>query len=83
MTFRCLLCIHTPCGQGFAEIHCNSLHQLAILMPGQVISYEVEGIANDPLNPTVVDDELTHVLIGFCSDLGVTNFLESNVSQAA
>jgi hypothetical protein len=71
MTFRCLLCIDTPSGQGFAVVHCNSLHQLALIMPGLVISYEVQEMATDPFNPTVLDDELISVLVGFCSDLSI------------
>lgn len=37
MTLNCLISLSTPQGVGFAEVRINSLHQLAILMHGNVL----------------------------------------------
>lgn len=58
MTIRCLLCIATSFGSGYAEIETNNLHQLALLMPASVISYDVQLITEQPIPRTVIDAEL-------------------------
>lgn len=41
---------------GFVEVSINNLHQLAILMPGSVVSYEVHRIDERPSDFAVIDD---------------------------
>jgi len=44
MTIRCLICICTSSGSDYVEVTANDLHQVALLMPGTVLSYEVQEI---------------------------------------
>lgn len=51
-----------------AEIHVNSLHQLAVLMPASVISYEVYDNGECP-RAAVSDGELYDLLVGVVRDI--------------
>lgn len=61
MTKECLVILTTPSGQGVAEVHVNSLQQLAAQMPDSVVSYDIQYEANSLRSP-VIDDELHDLL---------------------
>lgn len=67
MTLKCLVILSTCSGQVLAEVLVNSLHQLAVVMPASVVSYEVQN--NGQCGYAVVNDsELFDVLIGLLND---------------
>jgi hypothetical protein len=68
MTTNCLLTMTTISGQCCAEVRVNSLHQLALLMPPSVVSYELidKGLS---AHPFVSDQELFDLLVGVVRDL--------------
>ncbi len=68
MTKCCLITLTTPAGKGVTEIHVNSLHQLALLMPAQVIAYEVQDNGTCPRAP-VSDVELYETLVAAVEDI--------------
>ncbi len=70
MTRHCLVCISTLDGTGFAEVQVNSVHQLAMVMPGAVISYEVQNQGESTSGANVEDDELFDLLMGAVQDIG-------------
>ena len=69
MTIRCLLSIVCPAGKGFGEVKANSLHQLALIMPAAVVSYEVRHIDEESGYATVDDSELFDLLAGLLKDI--------------
>ena len=69
MTLNCIVCMSTPEGCGFAEVRVNSLHQLAVVMPAPVVSYEVRSQVECPSGAQVVDAELFDLLIGVVHDI--------------
>ncbi len=69
MTIMCLLHIHTGTGDGFAEVTTNDLHQLAMLMPGSVIAYEIEKIDHASARSAVDDSELFAELTAIAEDI--------------
>ena len=69
MTFNCLVCMSTPEGCGFAEVRVNSLHQLAVVMPAPVVSYEIRSQVECPGSAQVVDAELFDVLVSVVQDI--------------
>lgn len=58
MTIRCLICICTSSGSDYVEVTANDLHQVALLMPGTVLSYEVQEICELAQPRTVSDSDL-------------------------
>lgn len=58
MTIRCVVCIQTGSGKEYVEANVNDLHQVALLMPGNVLSYEVQQISELALPRTVKDSDL-------------------------
>lgn len=58
MTIQCLIHISTSSDRGYAEVVTNDLHQLAIAMPGSVITYEIQAIVELPGPRKIIDDEL-------------------------
>lgn len=69
MPLNCLICMSTADGIGFAEVRVNSLHQLATLMPGNVVAYEVRQQINSTAGARVDDAELYDVLNGAVSEI--------------
>lgn len=69
MTLNCLICLSTPDGRGFAEVRVNSLHQLAVVMPAPVISYEVRSQVVSTSGARVLDAELFDILEGAVRDI--------------
>ena len=69
MTIKCLIAIDTPDGKGFAEVHANSLHQLAELMPGSVLRYEICHYEEAAQSPVIQDSELFDLLAGVLADM--------------
>ena len=69
MTKSCLVTIVTSTGHCVAELHINSLHQLALLMPASVISYEVYDNGESSLG-AVSDSELYDLLLGLIKGIG-------------
>lgn len=68
MCLRCLLAISTTMGSGYAVVCVNSLHQLAVLMPASVVSYEVQEIAETISPAHVFDEELFKELVKISKD---------------
>lgn len=68
MTKNCLVTFFTSIGHGVAEINVNSLHQLAVLMPASVVSYEVQDNGDEARGP-VSDVELYELLLDLVSDI--------------
>jgi hypothetical protein len=69
MALNCLVHLSISAGQGFAEVRVNSLHQLALIMPASVISYEVRRPAESVSSAHVEDAELFEVLLGIVRDI--------------
>lgn len=67
MTKTCLVTFVTVNGIAVAEVHINSLHQLALLMPASVVSYEVYDNGDCSCGP-VIDSELYELLLGVIAD---------------
>ena len=72
MALNCLICMSTPNGTGYTEVRINSLHQLAMLMPGHVVTYEVCQQLVTNSGARVEDAELFDLLIWAVSEIGVT-----------
>lgn len=72
MTKNCLLSLSTSTGHGVAEIHVNSLHQLAVLMPASVVCYEVYDNGECPRG-LVSDAELYDLLVGVIRDIDLNS----------
>jgi len=68
MTLNCLVKLTTHIGQAMAEVRINSLHQLAVVMPASVVSYEVQNNGECNYEP-VNDAELFDLLNGVISDV--------------
>ena len=69
MTLICLVSLSTPDGCGFAEVRVNSLHQLAVVMPAPVVSYEIRYQVNCGCGTQVLDVELFDLLMGVVKDI--------------
>ncbi len=69
MTLNCLISLLTPQGVGFTEVRVNSLHQLAILMPGSVLTYEICQQAQTTSGARVDDAELFNLLTWAVSEI--------------
>lgn len=69
MAKKCVIKLSTPDGLAIAEVHVSSLHQLALLMPATVITYEVEDQGVSGRGP-VSDSELYDLLIGLIASIG-------------
>lgn len=67
-TKNCLVTFCTSNGRGAAELCVNSQHQLALLMPATVISYEVQD-NGECARSHVNDNELYDLLLGLVGDL--------------
>ena len=68
MCLRCLLALSTAEGKCYAVVHIKSLHQLAMLMPASVVSYEVQEI-EDVFSPAeIIDTELFSDLVEIVLD---------------
>ena len=68
MTRRCFVILSTDHGLGYAEVVVNSLQQLALLMPAQVVRYVVED-KGETIQAPVTDDELHDLLTGVVRDI--------------
>lgn len=68
MCLRCLLAISTTTGKGYAVVCVNSLHQLAVMMPASVVSYEVQEIEETNSPAHVFDGELFTKLVKISND---------------
>lgn len=64
----CLVTLLTPAGEGVAEVHVNSLHQLAVMMPATVTSYHVQD-KGDCMRPSISDSELYDLLVALVADI--------------
>lgn len=69
MCLRCLVELYTISGTGYAVVCVNSLHQLAVLMPASVVSYEVQEIEQVICPAYVIDAELYTELTKISSDV--------------
>jgi len=69
MTLNCLVCMSTPDGCAFAEVRVNSLHQLAVVMPAPVVTYEIRCQVECACGAQVLDAELFDLLIGVVRDI--------------
>ena len=67
MARDCLVILSTSAGSCIAEIRVDSLHQLALVMPATVISYEVRDNGECGVSK-VGDEELFELLTGVIRD---------------
>lgn len=73
MTMTCLVELRLADASGFAEVGVNDLHQLAELMPGPILSYEVHFVSERLSNPAVIaDTELFDQLSGILKDIAAS-----------
>ena len=68
MCLRCLLALSTSQGECYAVVCIETLHQLAVLMPASVLSYEVQEIEEIFSPAEVVDTELFSELVDIVVD---------------
>lgn len=68
MALDCLVTFITATGRGTAEVRANSLHQLAVLMPGAVVTYQVRD-NGDCKGVVVSDDDLYSQLVSVIGDI--------------
>lgn len=70
MAICCLISLTTTAGTGYVEVCINSLHQLALIMPAPVISYEVQRQVDQTIHSqNILDNELYDLLIGLLDDI--------------
>ena len=69
MSLRCLLELTTSDGTCYAMVCVHTLHQLAVLMPAPVVSYELQIIEELPCSGPVDDDELYMELMHIIEDM--------------
>ncbi len=69
MTLNCFISLLTPQGKGFTEVRVNSVHQLAVLMPGTVLAYEIHQQAQTTSGARVDDAELFNLLTRAVSEI--------------
>lgn len=55
MTIRCVICIFKSSGSHYIEVNANNLHQIALVMPGTVVSYKIQEIF-ELVEPKAVND---------------------------
>lgn len=67
VTKKCLVTFTIAAGEGVAEVHVNSLHQLAVMMPASVISYAVLD-HGDSARGMIDDAQLYDLLLGVIRD---------------
>ena len=68
MCLRCLLALSTSQGRCYAVVCTETLHQLALLMPASVISYEIQETEEVVSPAEVIDIELFSSLVGVVID---------------